>query len=228
MDKTFSLSRRLVAEGLGTAFLAAIVIGSGIMGERLADGNAALALLGNTLATGAGLTVLILVFGAVSGAHFNPVVSLFFACQSMISWRNCIAYGAAQFAGGIFGAFLAHAMFDLPMLDVSAQARTGIGVWTGEIVATFGLLLTIIGCLKNKPESIPYAVGLFITAGYWFTSSTSFANPAITLARSLSDTFSGIRPEDVCAFMIAQLCGCLLAALVTKWLWMHRTTRAAT
>lgn len=219
MNNKFSLSRRLVAEGLGTALLVAIVIGSGIMGEQLANGNAAIALLGNTLATGAGLVTLILVFGAVSGAHFNPAVSLFFVLQGTLSWREGLSYALVQIIGGILGAFLAHAMFSLPLIEAATHTRTGMGVWIGEIIATFGLLLTITGCLKNKPDAVPYAVGLFITAGYWFTSSTSFANPAVTIARSLTNTFSGIRPEDVAGFIIAQICGCLLAALVSKWLW---------
>jgi glycerol uptake facilitator-like aquaporin len=217
--REFDLPRRLFVEGLGTALLVAIVIGSGIMGEQLAAGNAALALLGNTLATGAGLVVLILVFGPVSGAHFNPVVSLSFALQRKLPWIECLAYAALQILGGIVGAFLAHAMFDLPMITASTHARTGIGVWTGEIVATFGLLITIMSCLKSRPDAVPYAVGLIIAAGYWFTSSTSFANPAVTIARSLTDTFSGIRPEDVLGFIVAQILGCLLATAIFLWLY---------
>jgi glycerol uptake facilitator-like aquaporin len=226
VSNKFSLSRRLVAEALATALLVAIVIGSGIMGEQLANSNAAIALLGNTLATGAGLITLILVFGSISGAHFNPIVSLFFAFQGVLSWRECMAYATVQFLGGVLGAFLVHAMFGLPLIEASAHVRTGIGIWTGEIVATFGLLLTIIGCLKNKPETVPFAVGLFITAGYWFTSSTSFANPAVTLARSLTNTFSGIRPEDICGFLLAQFCGCLLAVALSNWLWAYHRNPA--
>ena len=219
MANKLNLSRRLFAEGLGTALLVAVVIGSGIMGEQLAGGNAAIALLGNTLATGAALVVLILIFGPVSGAHFNPVVSLSFALQHKLKWRDCGFYTAVQVLGGIAGAFLAHIMFSLPLVTASTHIRTGVGVWTGEVVATFGLLLTIMGCLKNKPETVPYAVGLFIAAGYWFTSSTSFANPAVTIARSLTDTFSGIRPEDVMGFIVAQAIGCLVATMTFKWLY---------
>jgi len=214
----FDLKRRLFAEGLGTAFLVAIVIGSGIMGEHLAAGNAAIALLGNTLATGAGLVVLILIFGSVSAAHFNPVVSLSFALQRKLPWSEFLAYVPTQVLGGILGALLAHIMFDLPLVTASTHARTGIGIWTGEIVATFGLLMTIMGCLRSKPDAVPYAVGLFITAGYWFTSSTSFANPAVTIARSLTDTFSGIRPEDVLGFVAAQIVGSILATVTFRWL----------
>jgi glycerol uptake facilitator-like aquaporin len=216
---SFDLKRRLAAEALGTAFLLMSVIGSGIMGEKLAAGNTAIALLGNTLATGAALIVLILIFGPISGAHFNPIVSLFFAWQRTLPWKEFLAYVPAQILGGIGGAVLAHIMFDMPLMEASTHARTGLGVWTGEIVATFGLLTTITGCLKNKPETVPYAVGLFITAGYWFTSSTSFANPAVTIARSLTNTFSGIRPEDVGGFITAQILGCLIATGVVRWLW---------
>jgi glycerol uptake facilitator-like aquaporin len=217
--KEFDLKRRLFAEGLGTALLVAVVIGSGIMGERLAGGNAAIALLGNTFATGAALPVLILVFGAISGAHFNPVVSLSFAVQGRLSWKDFFPYVIVQIAGGIAGTVLAHIMFDLPPITASTHARTGIGIWTGEIVASFGLLAAILGCLRSRPEAVPYAVGLFITAGYWFTSSTSFANPAVTIARALSDTFAGIRPEDVPGFIAAQIIGALLATALFRWLW---------
>jgi len=212
------LPRRLFAEGLGTALLVAIVIGSGIMGERLAGGNAAVALLGNTLATGTGLVVLILVFAPISGAHFNPVVSLSFAMQSKLKWIECLFYTAAQIFGGIAGAFLAHVMFELPLVTASTHVRTGLGVWTGEVVASFGLLLTIMGCLRNRPDAVPYAVGLFITAGYWFTSSTSFANPAVTIARSLTDTFAGIRPQDVPGFICAQILGAITATIFFRWM----------
>ena len=217
----FDLKRRLLAEGLGTALLVAVVIGSGIMGERLAGGIDAVALLGNTLATGAALVVLILVFGPVSGAHFNPVVSLSFALQRQLQWAECTGYLLMQIAGGVLGAMLAHLMFDLPLITASSHARTGIGVWVGEIVASFGLLMTILGCLRTRPDAVPYAVGLFITAGYWFTSSTSFANPAVTIARSLTDTFSGIRPVDVAGFIAAQLVGALLAMALYNWLWVR-------
>lgn len=215
----FSLKQRLFAEALGTALLVATVIGSGIMGERLAAGNAAVALLGNTIATGAVLVVLILVFGSISGAHFNPVVSLSFALQRQLKWTECLSYFAAQIMGGIAGAVLAHVMFEMPLIQASSHIRTGIGVWTGEFVASFGLLMTIIGCLRNRPDAVPYAVGLFITAGYWFTSSTSFANPAVTIARSLTDTFSGIRQDDVSGFIVAQILGSLAATGAFYWLW---------
>lgn len=215
----FDLKRRLFSEWLGTALLVAVVIGSGIMGESLSGGNEAIALLGNTLATGAALVVLILIFGPISGAHFNPVVSLSFVLQRKLPWSEFLAYIIVQIIGGVAGAMLAHIMFSLPLIESSTHARTGIGIWTGEIVASFGLLATILGCLKKRPETVPYAVGLFITAGYWFTSSTSFANPAVTIARSLTDTFSGIRPEDVGGFIAAQIIGALLATAVFRWLW---------
>jgi glycerol uptake facilitator-like aquaporin len=213
----FNLKRRLFAEALGTALLVTVVIGSGIMGERLAGGNAAIALLGNTIATGAILVVLILVFGSISGAHFNPVVSLSFAVQRQLKWTECLWYSAVQIMGGIAGAILAHIMFGMPLIQISVHTRTGIGIWTGEFVASFGLLMTIIGCLRNRPDAVPYAVGLFITAGYWFTSSTSFANPAVTIARSLTDTFSGIRQEDVLGFIFAQILGSLAATAAFHW-----------
>jgi glycerol uptake facilitator-like aquaporin len=221
----FDLSRRLVSEALGTALLVAVVVGSGVMGERLADGNDAVALLGNTLATGAALVVLILIFGPVSGAHFNPVVSLSFALQGELRWPDLVAYLPVQIAGAIGGTLLAHAMFDQPLVQVSAHVRTGIGVWIGEIVASFALLATIIGCLRNAPQAVPYAVGLVITAGYWFTSSTSFANPAVTIARSLTDSFSGIRPLDVPAFVVAQAFGAAVATIAIRWLTAPQTTR---
>lgn len=215
----YDLFRRLAAEGLGTALLVATVIGSGIMGESLSGGNAAIALLGNTLATGAALVVLILVFGSISGAHFNPIVSLYFALKGKLPPKEFLTYTIVQILGGIAGTLIAHVMFSLPLVTWSTHARTGIGIWTGEFVATFGLLLAIAGCLKSRSEATPYAVGLFITAGYWFTSSTSFANPAVTIARSLTNTFSGIRPEDVLGFIMAQGVGCLLATLVLGWLY---------
>lgn len=208
------LRRRLFGEAIGTCFLVAMVVGSGIMGEQLADGNAAIALLANALATGAGLVVLILVFAPVSGAHFNPVVSLSFALQKKLSWLEFCAYALTQTLGGIAGTMLAHIMFGMPLVTLSLHERTGWGMWTGEIIASFGLLMTIMGCLRNRPEAVPYAVGLFIIAGYWFTSSTSFANPAVTIARSLTNTFSGISPDDVAGFIIAQFIGSILATMV--------------
>jgi len=217
--RQFSLSRRLVAEGLGTALLVAVVVGSGIMGQQLSAGNDAVALLGNTIATGATLVVLILVFGPVSGAHFNPVVSLSFAMQGKLRWPDFAAYVPLQIIGGVAGTLVAHVMFSQPLLQASMHARTGIGVWTGEVVATFALLATIIGCLRTRPDAVPYAVGLVITAGYWFTSSTSFANPAVTIARSLTNTFAGIRPADVPVFVLTEIIGALAATLFFRWLW---------
>lgn len=217
-----SIARRLASEGLGTAILVAAVVGSGIMGADLSDGNAAIALLANALATGALLVVLILVFGPVSGAHFNPVVSLSFAVQRQLGWAEFAAYAAVQVAGGVAGVMLAHVMFDLPLVDFSAHERRGIGIWTGEIVASFMLLVTILGCLRTRADMVAPAVGLFITAGYWFTSSTSFANPAVTIARSMTDTFSGIHPADVPAFILAQIAGGMAATLVCGWLFRGR------
>lgn len=211
------LPRRLAAEFLGTAFLLATVIGSGIMGDTLSSGNVAIALLGNTIATGAILAVLILIFGPISGAHFNPAVTLSFAMRREISVAHALIYVAVQIAGGLFGVFVAHVMFGEPSFSASLTARNGIGPWTGEFVATFGLVATILGCLRFRPEAIPYAVGLFITAGYWFTSSTSFANPAVTIARSFSDTFAGIRPEDAPFFIIVQVVAAIVATLVFAW-----------
>jgi glycerol uptake facilitator-like aquaporin len=209
-----SLARRLAAEGLGSLFLLATVIGSGIMAERLAGGNTALALLCNTIPTGAILAVLTLVFGPVSGAHFNPAVSAVFALRGDLPWRTAGAYAAAQLAGAVAGAVLAHAMFELPLLQLGAIVRNGPGQWLAEAVATFGLVTVILGCLKPAAAAIPFAVGLYITAAYWFTASTSFANPAVTVARALTDTFSGIAPGDVPAFILAQLAGAFAAAAV--------------
>lgn len=211
--------RKIFAEALGTALLLAVVVGSGIMGEALADGNDAVALLGNTLATGAGLVVLILIFGPVSGAHFNPAVTAAFALRREISPSHAAAYVAAQLIGGILGVMLAHAMFDLELLQESAKARSGIGQAIGEATATFGLLLVIFGCVRHRPDKVPYAVGLFITAGYWFTSSTSFANPAVTVARTLTDTFAGVRPVDAPAFVAAEFAGAALALAVSRFLF---------
>ncbi|MEA2870837.1 MAG: hypothetical protein QOH67_813 [Hyphomicrobiales bacterium] len=214
--------RALAAEGLGTAFLLATVVGSGIMAEQLSGGNGALALLGNTLPTGAILVVLILVFGPLSGAHFNPAVSLAFAVRGQFP-RNAVApYIVVQIGGAILGAWAAHLMFDLPVLQLSTKVRTGTGQWFAEGVATFGLVLTIFGCVARTPAATPYAVGLYITAAYWFTASTSFANPAVTVARALSDTFAGIAPGGAPAFIAAQLAGALAAVSVAGWLWNAR------
>ena len=212
------MKRRLFAEWLGTLFLLAVVVGSGIMAENLAGGNVAIALLGNTIATGAILVVLILVFGPISGAHFNPAVTLAFAIRKEIDARASALYVGAQVIGGICGVMIAHLMFDNPIIDPSTTARSGIGQWTGEFVATFGLVMTILGCLKSRPQAVPYAVGLFITAGYWFTSSTSFANPAVTIARGMTNTFSGIDPDHIVGFILVQLLAATLATLVFKWL----------
>jgi glycerol uptake facilitator-like aquaporin len=214
-----SLGQRALAETLGTALLLATVIGSGIMAQRLSGGNAALALLGNSVATGAILPVLILIFGPVSGAHFNPAVSLAFALQTSIGWRIAALYAACQIAGGVAGTWIAHAMFELPILQVSTTVRSGAGQWLAEAVAAFGLLLTILGCVARAPAATPYAVGLYITAAYWFTASTSFANPAVTIARAWSDTFAGIAPSGVAAFIAAQLLGALLALPIARRLW---------
>jgi glycerol uptake facilitator-like aquaporin len=211
---TEKLARRLAAEALGSFFLFAAVIGSGIMAEALSGGNVAIALLGNTLATGAILFVLITMLGPVSGAHFNPAVSLAMAARGELSWRDAAPYIAAQLAGGLLGALAAHLMFDLPVWQYSLKARTGLGQWTGEAVATFGLILTIIGTARHRPGWVPASVALYITSAYWFTSSTSFANPAITIIRSLTDSFSGIAPNDVPAFVVAQLFGAAAGAWV--------------
>ena len=195
------------------------MIGSGIMAERLAGGNDAIALLANTIATGAILFVLITMLGPISGAHMNPAVSLVAASRRELAWADAAAYIAAQLAFGILGAWAAHLMFDLPLLQLSLKGRTGLGQWTGELVATFGLVLTILGTVRYRREWVPASVALYITAAYWFTSSTSFANPAITVARSLSDTFAGIAPHDVPLFIAAQLAGAAAAALVANWLF---------
>jgi len=213
------LSRRAVAEWLGTALLLAAIIGSGIMAERLSGGNGALALLCNTLATGAMLTVLILVFGPLSGAHFNPAVTVSFALQGKTPLADAVVYIAAQIAGAIIGVWIAHLMFEMPALQLSTHVRTGAGQWLAEMIATFGLILTIFACLARTPAAIPYAVGLYITAAYWFTSSTSFANPAVTIARALSDTFAGVAPDGVPAFIFAQIAGMLCALPVLRWLF---------
>lgn len=214
-----NLSQRVAAEGLGTAFLLATVIGSGIMAERLAGGNQALALLCNTIPTGAILVVLIAIFGPVSGAHFNPAVSLVFALRKDMLWPEMILFWTAQIIGGIIGALVAHAMFELPLFQLSSTLRTGPGQWIAEMVAAFGLILTILGCLARNVAAIPMAVGLYITAAYWFTASTSFANPAVTIARSLSDTFAGIAPSNAPAYIAAQFAGALLGYLAARKIW---------
>jgi len=214
-----SLAQRAVSEGLGTAFLLAAVVGSGIMAAKLAGGNNAIALLCNTLPTGAILVVLILIFGPLSGAHFNPAVTLAFALRGGLPWSIAALYIVVQVLGGVAGVWVAHLMFELPVWQFSTSARIGSGQWLAEAVATFGLLLTIFGCIARKPEATAYAVGLYITSAYWFTSSTSFANPAVTIARSLSDSFAGIAPAGVAAFIIAQLAGMLAAVVLGPWLW---------
>jgi len=218
----FSLARRLTAEALGTALLLAVVIGSGIMGERLAAGNTAIALLGNTLATGAALVVLITVFGPISGAHFNPAVSLIMAIRGELTWKVAAAYLPCQVLGAVLGVWIAHAMFGEPIMQVSLKLREGPAQAFAEFVATFGLLATILGVVRFKPDFTAIAVGLYITAAYWFTASTSFANPAVTLARSLSDTFAGIAPRSAPAFILAQLAGAVAASLVFGWLLKAR------
>lgn len=215
-----SLAQRTAAECLGSAFLLAAVVGSGIMAERLAGGNGALALLCNTIPTGAMLTVLILALGPVSGAHFNPAVSLAAALRGDMTPGATAVYVGAQLAGAILGVWAAHLMFQLPLLQIALTSRTGFGQWLAEAIATFGLLLTILGCSARNSAAIPYAVGLYITAAYWFTASTSFANPAVTIARSLSDTFAGIAPAGVMAFIVAQLAGMLAAVRLGRWLWL--------
>jgi glycerol uptake facilitator-like aquaporin len=214
-----SNAQRAVSEIIGTAFLLAVVIGSGIMAQRLAGGNGALALLCNTLPTGAILTVLILIFGPVSGAHLNPAVTLAFTLRGEMQWPMALGYIACQLFGAVLGVWAAHLMFELPVWQFSTTVRTGSGQWLAEAVATFGLLLTIFGCVARAPGAVAYAVGLYITAAYWFTASTSFANPAVTAARALSDTFAGIAPAGVLAFIAAQLIGAALATAVARWVW---------
>jgi len=214
-----ALPRRLAAEGVGSFFLFACVIGSGIMAQNLSAGNDAVALLGNTIATGAMLFVLITVFGPISGAHFNPAVSLVAAARRELGWADAAAYISVQLIFGVLGAWAAHRMFDLPTLQLSVKGRTGLGQWTGEFIATFGLILTILGTVRFRREWVPATVGLYISAAYWFTSSTSFANPAITVARSLTNTFAGIAPRDVPPFIAAQLVGAASAAVVAHFLF---------
>lgn len=214
-----SLHRRAASEALGSFFLFATVVGSGIMGESLAGGNVAIALLGNSIATGAILFVLIAVLAPVSGAHFNPAVTLVFALRREIAVGSAVLYVAAQLAGGLAGVWAAHFMFDVPVLQFSETARTGRGQWLGEGIATFGLIFTILGCLRSRPDWVAPGVGLFIAAGYWFTSSTSFANPAITVGRAFTESFSGIARSDVLSFVLAQFAGALLAWLACRWLF---------
>jgi glycerol uptake facilitator-like aquaporin len=221
--QAFSLGRRLVAEGLGTALLLAVVIGSGIMGERLAGGNVAVALLGNTIATGAGLVVLITIFGPLSGAHFNPVVTLMFAVRRELSWQNALFYVVSQLIGAVLGVWLAHAMFAEPLFQVSIKLRDGWSQGLAEAVATFGLVATILGSLRFRAEATPFMVGLYITAAYWFTASTSFANPAVTVARSLSNTFAGIAPTSMPLFIVCQLAGAAIGATLFGWLLHQRS-----
>jgi glycerol uptake facilitator-like aquaporin len=210
--------RAIVAEAIGTALLLAIIVGSGIMGERLASGNVAIALLANSLATGFGLAALILVFAPISGAHFNPLVTMIAAARKEVSWRNVPAYLLAQFAGALLGVAAAHAMFGEPLFAFSTKVRAGPAQWWSEVVATFGLILVIAGCVRHGAKTVAPAVGAYIAAAYWFTASTSFANPAVTIARAATDTFSGIRPEDAPGFIVAQIFGAGLAALTVRWL----------
>ena len=219
-----ALPQRVFCECLGTAFLLATVIGSGVMAQKLAGGNEALALLCNTSPTGAILAVLILVFGPLSGAHFNPAVSIGFALRAEFPWSLAAIYIAAQVLGGLVGVWVAHLMFELPVWQFSIRERTGPGQWLAEAVATFGLLVTIFGCVSRRADAIPYAVGLYITAAYWFTASTSFANPAVTIARSLSDTYAGIAPLGVIAFILSQFVGMIAAVILSRWLWPDRKT----
>ena len=213
----FDLPRRLVAEGLGTGLLVATVVGSGIMAERLTK-DVALALLGNTLPTGAILVVLITILGPISGAHFNPAVSLVFAIKRELTPREALLYIVAQIAGGMIGTMMAHAMFALPLLDASLKVRTGGAQWLAEGVAAFGLVATILAGIRFERASVPWLVGLYITAAYWFTSSTSFANPAVAIARSMTNSFSGIRPADLPGFIAAEFCGALAALILMNWL----------
>lgn len=215
---SFDLSRRLAAEALGTSLLVATVVGSGIMADRLAGGNVALALLGNTLPTGAILVVLILALGPISGAHFNPAVSLVVTSNGGLSWPEFRTYALAQIVGGCFGTVIAHGMFGVTLLQLAATARTGPAQWLAELVATFGLVLTILAVVRFRIEAIPYAVGLYITAAYWFTASTSFANPAVTIARTLTNTFAGIAPGHAPMFILSQLAGALAAMALARWL----------
>lgn len=222
----YSLNQKLAAECIGTAFLLATVVGSGIMAERLADGNIALALLGNTIPTGAILVVLITILGPISGAHFNPAVTLAFRLQNAINSRDGLLYCAVQIAGGIAGVWAAHAMFDEVIIQFSETARTGPSQWFAELIATFGLVFTILMAVRVRPTAVAMSVGLYITAAYWFTASTSFANPAVTVARAFSNTVSGIQPQDVIPFVAAQILGAIAACLIAKWLLEPASTLA--
>ncbi|MFZ2017763.1 MAG: MIP/aquaporin family protein [Methyloceanibacter sp.] len=221
----FDMSRRLAAEALGTLILVMAVVGSGIMAEKLAGGNQAVALLCNTIATGAVLFVIITIFAPVSGAHFNPAVSMVAALCGELDWRTALFYVVVQIVGGCVGAVLAHLMFGLDLVQLGSKARSGIGQWAGEFIATFGLIGTILGCVRFKPEAVATAVALYITSAYWFTASTSFANPAVTIARSLSDTFAGIAPGDAPGFIVAELLGALAAAWLFGWLFAPEKPR---
>ena len=216
---TFNFTRRLASEFLGTALLLAAVVGSGIMAEKLSGGNTGLALLANSLATGAALFVLITIFGPISGAHFNPAVTLVMRLKKSIPAVDALLYTAAQVAGGIAGVLVTHVMFDLNVLQTSATARTGVGQWTAEAVATFGLILTILGAVRFAADKVAMAVALYIVSAYWFTASTSFANPAVTIARSFTNTFAGIAPADVAAFIAAQIVGAILGLVIGCWLF---------
>jgi len=213
-----TLTRRLAAELIGTALLLAAVVGSGIMGDRLADGNVAIALLANSIASGATLVALILAFGSISGAHFNPAVTVADASQGGLAWRNVPGYVIAQIAGAIVGVLSAHVMFHEPLIQASQHVRAGGAQVFSEFIATFGLLAVIWGCARRRPDAVAMAVGLYIAGAYWFTASTSFANPAVTIARTLTNTFAGIRPEDAPGFILAQLTGALAATLLFRWL----------
>ena len=217
----FDIRRRLAAEALGTAVLVATVVGSGIMGDTLSD-DAAVSLLGNTIPTGAILVVLITILGPISGAHLNPVVTLVAAIKRDVTCSEAAAYATMQIVGGVLGTWIAHAMFDLPIFQISQTVRTGLPQWEAEAVAAFGLLFTILGGVRFRPDAVPWLVGLYITAAYWATSSTSFANPAVAIARSLTNTFSGIRPLDLPGFIIAESVGALLAAALASWLFAGR------
>ena len=223
---TSTLLRRSISEFLGTGFLVAAVVGSGIMGERLAAGNVAIALLANTIATGAALVALILTFGPISGAHFNPAVTFVDAIENGVSWKDAACYVPAQCFGGIGGAVVAHVMFRLPLISISHHARAGYAQVFSEFIATFGLLSVIWGCSRLRSEMVAFAVAAYITAAYWFTASTSFANPAVTIARSLSDTFAGIRPSDVPWFIVAQFLGAVAATILFRWLVPNLNLRA--
>lgn len=214
-----ALQRAIAAEALGSALLLAVVVGSGVMGEQLAAGNTAVALLANAIATGCGLVVLIVIFAPLSGAHFNPAVTAVFCARGELPWSRLAAYLPAQLLGAMLGVVATHGMFGLPLIEASQHARTGSAQWLGEFIATFGLIVTILGSLATRPAWTPLLVAAYITAAYWFTSSTSFANPTVTIARSLTDTFAGIAPADVAGFIAAQLLGAAAGAVAGRWLW---------